>query len=218
MKGTLQFRVSNIGDNSLTGLIPISVRLTADTTTDTGDTEVVRFFRSLNLKAGQSKIVKLKITELPAVADGSYHLGVMLDPESALSEKSETNNTAVTTEVFNVATPSVDLSGQFVTTPTKLVIGKKGTAKLTVSNNGNVPAVGSIIVQVVASADGTSGRRRCRTRCGPAEAESEARCIQGGDPQAPSSADARAREPTSSSHPSTRPVSSPSRTKATMPR
>jgi subtilase family serine protease len=146
-------RITNVGDNSLSGLVPVSVRITAGDKPTASDKEITRFFTPLNLKAGQGKNVKVKISQLPEVSNGNYHLSLVVDPDSALGEKSEANNSAATVGTIAVAAPFVDLSGAYRTSPSQLAIGKPGKVALQMSNSGNVLADGTINVRVVASTD-----------------------------------------------------------------
>jgi len=155
--GKLVLRIANVGEIPFSNLVPISIRLSGSDTPSTSDPELVRLFKSLNLRAGQGKTINLKIKQLPAIAEGNYHLGVMVDPENVLGEKSDANNSVVSTETYAVAAPFVDLSGAYPRTPTKLAIGQTGSAKLAVTNIGNIPANGTIMVQVLASTDEIAG-------------------------------------------------------------
>ena len=156
-KGSLAIRVTNAGDIPMTGLVPVSVRLTAGDAAKTSDEEVFRTFKSLRLKPGQAKTLKFKMPMLPDVAPGDYRLSVILDPENAIVEKSEQNNGAVSADKYAVADPFTDVSGAFRDTPTGVEIGKPARATLDLTNAGNVLASGRINVQVFASSDNKAG-------------------------------------------------------------
>ncbi|MDB5294712.1 MAG: proteinsubtilase family protease, partial [Phycisphaerales bacterium] len=153
IKGSISVRVTNAGDLSLSGLVPISIRLTAGDSPTTDDVEVLRTFKELRLKPGQAKTLKFAISQLPDVDPGTYHLGVILDPEDAMVEKLETNNTAESAATYAVADPFVTLTGAYRGTPTGLASGKAGRASLDLTNAGNVPASGVLDVTLYLSSD-----------------------------------------------------------------
>jgi hypothetical protein len=164
-KGSLAIRVTNAGDLPLGGLVPVSVRLTAGDTAKTSDEEVFRTFKSLRLKPGQAKTLKFTMPMLPDVAPGDYRLSVILDPENAIVEKSDANNSAVSAGTYAVAAPFTDVGGTYRAAPTGLAIGKAARATLDLTNGGNVVAAGRVNVQVFASSDnkGDGGDRLLAT-------------------------------------------------------
>lgn len=156
-KGSLAIRVTNAGDISLSGLVPISVRLTAGDAARADDPEIFRTFKSLRLKPGQAKVLKFRMPMLPDVPAGRYRLSVVLDPENAIVERSEQNNAAVSADEYVLADPFTDVSGAYRGPPTGLAIGRPGRATLDLTNAGNVPAAGTITVSVLASIDDKAG-------------------------------------------------------------
>jgi len=153
IKGSIAVRVTNIGDFAYSGLTPVSVRLSAGDVPTTADPEVARIFKSLKLKPGHGKTVKVKLSTLPAVPDGQYHLSVILDPENAISEKAEDNNAIEDAALHHVAPPVVDVGGTYRSTPGTLLAGKKEKLSLSLGNSGNIALVATVNVRVVATTD-----------------------------------------------------------------
>lgn len=157
IKASVAVRVTNVGDFTLNGPVPISVRLSPGDTPTISDPEVLRIFKTLKLKPGQGKTIKVRLATLPAVTEGDYHLGVIVDPDNALSEKSETNNAVEDPGIHHVAAPVVDLAGTYRVTPGQFIGGKKLSAVMDLTNTGNIPLVATVNVRVVAAknANGT---------------------------------------------------------------
>jgi subtilase family serine protease len=97
--------------------------------------------------------VKLKFN-YPAVADGSYYLLAQVDGAGAIPEANESNNVAASAAAFPAQEPFVNLSGAFVVpTPATMTRGRRSTARIRVSNGGNVAARGPLGLALSAATD-----------------------------------------------------------------
>jgi hypothetical protein len=105
----------------------------------------------LKLFAGKSKTYVFSVTHLPiSLSAGSYYL--VADVAGADASSSP----AVSNSGFNVALPFVELSGSNLTI-VNVKPGKKSTATVEVTNNGNTPATGTLGVAISARPAGTTG-------------------------------------------------------------
>ncbi len=106
---------------------------------------------SVKLASGKSKALNLKFAKsIPStVAPNTYNeIIVTTDPAG--------NTQSSVAGQLTVAAPVVDLSGAFTKAPTSATAGKKVPVSFTITNNSsaNVPAVGTIQIDVDSSPDG----------------------------------------------------------------
>jgi hypothetical protein len=135
--------VANTGTADLNDSVTISTFVSTDNTIDAGDTALVApLVKKLKLKPGAHKAIKLKVAGFPSVPDGDYHVLAQTSAPSA-----NTGVTASSSTTVNIAAPFVDLSGT-LPPPTKptLTAGKKAPLSLSLTNSGNVDAMGTINV------------------------------------------------------------------------
>jgi hypothetical protein len=80
-----------------------------------------------------------------------------VDPDNAVGEAIESNNTAASSAMIANQAPVIDLSGSMLLTPTTLVRGRRSSVALSLLNGGNVPAAGlmTITLQAAGQPDGT---------------------------------------------------------------
>jgi len=118
----------------------------------TGATEVAAITDGLHLKPKKGKAVKIKLASLPtSLAAGSYFLVAQVTDVNANSE------IAVSSTAVAVAPGFIDLTGSLQPYPTTLKPAKKTSATVTVTNNGNIPASGTLQVEFFARPVGTTG-------------------------------------------------------------
>ena len=108
---------------------------------------------SVKLASGKSKALNLKFAKsIPStVAAGTYNeIIVTIDPAG--------NTQSSVAGQLTVAAPVVDLSGAFTKAPTSATAGKKVPVSFTITNSSaaNVPAVGTIEIDVDSSPDGAA--------------------------------------------------------------
>ena len=128
----------------------IELDLSADSTFDASDTPLISVNKNITIKPGKSKTIRVNVKALPAgVAAGSYFIvGQVTDSSGGIS-------TMATAATLNVIAPTIDFSGVFKKSPSIGHVGKPLVASITVSNSGNVAAIGMLPIQVN-SFDGTS--------------------------------------------------------------
>jgi hypothetical protein len=134
--------VANTGTADLNDSVTINTFVSTDATIDAGDTALgAPVVKKLKLKPGAHKAIKLKVTGFPSVPDGDYFVLAQTSAPSA-----NTAASASATSV-NIAAPFIDLSGTLpAAAKTTLTAGKKAPVSLSLTNSGNVDAVGTINV------------------------------------------------------------------------
>lgn len=138
--------VANTGTADLNDPVTVTLYVSTDDTLDAGDTQVSTITKTLKIKPGASKALKLKVANYPSVADGVYKLLVKTSA-TGLADATATSGSSVT-----IAAPFVDLSGSFATPfPTAAVRGRKLSVPLLIQNAGNIPAAGTINVAIASS-------------------------------------------------------------------
>jgi hypothetical protein len=153
-KASIAVTLTDVGDQDFSGPVTLTLFASTDNTADANtDTKLAEVTKKLKLKAGAAaKPLKLKV-QFPAVsADGDYFLiaqatgtGVAGGQASAVAQGS----------AVHIERPVVNLVGAGASpTPLTLTAGKKASLSLPLTNNGNVPAKGSVNVDLLLSIDG----------------------------------------------------------------
>lgn len=88
------------------------------------------------------------------MAPGTWFIRVAVDPDHAIGETDETNNTLASAAISLTIIPPVDLRAVSLTTPTSLQGGVQASLTATVSNQGTMPS-GAFQVSFYLSTDGT---------------------------------------------------------------
>jgi subtilase family serine protease len=151
--GYLKLRLTNTAGTRFTGPITITLYASSDSALSSNDASVVALtLPKVTLRAGASKVVKLKFSYPSGVADGSYYFVASVDATGTNTAPA----TAATAATTSIAAPTVDLSttfggGQSV----RVTPGKGGTATVTIQNQGNVMASGTINLDLYASTGST---------------------------------------------------------------
>ncbi len=142
-----QVRTRNLGARAAGGAFDVVLYLSADTVVTTGDTNVGTG-NLANLAARTTRTDTIAFTA-PA-GPGTYYLAALADPGAAVDEIDETNNWG---NVFTLVVGAPDLVGAFgkVRLPSTIVPGDKGSVAVTVSNTGDIPAAGAVVVNVYAA-------------------------------------------------------------------
>ena len=103
----------------------------------TGATRIESVTRSLKLKAGAAKVLKLKIPAFPSVPDGSYFL-------IAAVQAPDGTTTGVAGPSLTIAAPFVAVKVSDVRpAAAPAAAGRKTALTLTLTNSGNAPASGT---------------------------------------------------------------------------
>jgi hypothetical protein len=153
--GTASVRVSRLAPGSLPTYVTLFA--SSDPTLDASDTPVLAAPAVAKVAAGKAKTVKLKFT-YPA-ADGPVYLlaraSASADPGTTTGA---TDDVAAAPSPVTVSPANVTLNPTGLTvSPASIVIGKRGSATLLLTNAGNVPYKGTVQIALDASADGADG-------------------------------------------------------------
>ncbi len=155
-KGKLKLRITNAGPAAVSGPVGVELFASKDRTLDPSDAAFTTLSAgTLRLKKGASKTLILPFVFPSSLADGNYFLLASVDPANAIGEIDESNNVAASATAIHIGPAAIDLAGHFGRLPGSLKSGKSATIPLTIQNLGNVAAVGTIDVDVFASADAT---------------------------------------------------------------
>jgi hypothetical protein len=150
-KGKVVVTVSNPTSDPVSGLTSIFVYASMDDRADDADPLIGKVRKKLKLKSGASATLTVKVKVAGAVQDGDYHLlaGGAFGPDDA--------GTAVSTTTVRLEQPRVTVTAlPYVGGPAPLTLGKKATLSVPIVNGGNVPAKGTLAVDVIASTDSST--------------------------------------------------------------
>jgi hypothetical protein len=148
IKGQAVLQLANRSGTPINGVATIRLFLSADGTFDAsdraaGDPAAVK----LKLVPGAHKRVAVRLSSLPLVPEGSYHLIAQIERAAATAE------TVATSATFTVVPPLVDLrasSPALLARGGSATAGKTASASLAVENAGNIPARGKAAVSLFA--------------------------------------------------------------------
>lgn len=154
--GTVTVPLTNVGNLPFAGPVNLSLFLT-DGTNPAND-RAITIMGGTNAKAknGTTRALKVKFTFPADAPDGMYFLKANIAPVAG-ADTDTSNNTATGAEAITVARAFVDLAGVFVSATGAsggLSVGKMGKLSIRLTNNGNVPAKGTVSVTVTATASG----------------------------------------------------------------
>jgi hypothetical protein len=151
---SVTLRVSNLGNFPTPAGTPLKIAASTDRTLGDQD-PVVTTINLPRLAAGESRKIKVSLT-VPDVPVGSYYVIAKADPNNAVPEVSETNNTGVSTDQVPISVPFIDLSPSIVgTQPVQVVGGAPGKTTIIVSNLGTATFDRTANVRLYLSTDGT---------------------------------------------------------------
>jgi hypothetical protein len=111
----------------------------------------------VNLPGGGEIVLTPRFGSPANVPDGNYYLIAYINQGQALQEGDYTNNTAAASTTTAITQPFIDPAGSFFSVPSILYEGTRASAIITVTNSGNVPAIGAITAQVLLSPDTSTG-------------------------------------------------------------
>jgi hypothetical protein len=151
--GTLKLRLTDVGGKRFAG--PVAITLSAAsraTYSPTDPTFITIGVPKLSLRAGASKVMKLKFNYPAGLPSGSYFVIASINAVETNTASAE----AATPAAVLIAPPTVDLSASFAKgAPVAVTPSRGSTALVTIQNLGNVTASGSISLNLFASTDPT---------------------------------------------------------------
>ena len=154
--------MTNQGGAPADGTASIRLYASQDQTFDAGDTllaaqENVR----IRLRPGQSKPYRFNLQDLPAELVGPYYILAVVDATDQIAESQEDNNVGVSAQPVEWQEAQRDLTAAIDGSrlPEWLLPGDRRNGRLQtavlVTNQGNVDAAGTMVVNLYASADQT---------------------------------------------------------------
>jgi P pilus assembly chaperone PapD len=153
--GTASVKVSRVAPGPATTFVTLYA--SSDGQLDASDVPVLASPAVTKVVSGKTKTVKLKFT-YPS-GDGPVYLiaraSASAEPNAA---PGSTDNVAAAATPVTVAPANAAINvTSLAVSPASLVIGKKGSATLLVTNAGNVPYKGNLQVALFASANAAEG-------------------------------------------------------------
>lgn len=157
-RSTAVVQLSNQGSVPFNGTVPISLRLSRDNTLSSEDLMMTTVSSRVALKPGQTRAVTVRYAyPLGEAANGTFFVLANANETRSVTEGSFVNNTSASAVTVIVAPAFVDLGAEFVSaSATSVNRGKRVTFSIRLNNSGNINATGSIILQLLASTDGTA--------------------------------------------------------------
>ncbi|MBX7222887.1 MAG: FG-GAP-like repeat-containing protein [Blastocatellia bacterium] len=152
---TVSFTVRNQGNAPTTVTSTASIVLSTDNVIDSTDIQIGTISTQPLAASGTVNLTASSLTIPAGTPTGARFIGVIVDSGNAVSESSETNNTASVS--LTIAAPKPDLAvGALSLSSAATPPGGAVTVNLTVSNRGTGNAAASV-TQVRLSTDGTIG-------------------------------------------------------------
>ena len=156
-RGRARVVVTNQGDQPVPrrATMTLQLWLSADGTVDAGDTMLVQQNKRFAARPGQARRFNMRYTYQAPAGGPNYQLLAVADAANAIAESREFNNTG--SAAVTVAPPYVELGTAVGAARPTAVAGRRFVLPVTLTNNGNVPAVGPATFNVVASTDDILG-------------------------------------------------------------
>jgi probable HAF family extracellular repeat protein len=141
--------LTNSGATTVSGPVTVNLQLSTDSSGASGGQVVATAtLRRVNLRPGQRLRVPMAFRSIPAGLNGDlFVLAQVIDPAAATSLAS--SPTTISSQA-----PVIHLTGAVKVVPATVRAGRKGVVSLTVTNQGNVPAVGPLGIDLFLSATG----------------------------------------------------------------
>jgi hypothetical protein len=148
--GALKLNLDNVSGITFSGPVTVTLYASADGTLSSDDTAITTFsYAKVSAKAGHTTYEVLRF-DYPTDLTGSNYLIASI----STGTDTEVNN-AVTSKAVNITPPTVDLSATFASTaPVKIDPGHDASTIITITNDGNVTASGTLDLALDASTDG----------------------------------------------------------------
>lgn len=156
-KASAKLVIANQGTLASAASVPVTLRLSTDSTYSSDDVFIATVSAKAAVKAGASgKAVTLSFAYPKTGANGQYFVVANVNEARAGAEGNYLNNAAICGVPVTVAPPFADLSASLVLAPAAVTAGKKGVFSVQLVNAGNVVAKGSVVLQLLASLDGAA--------------------------------------------------------------
>ena len=154
LKGSIKLSITESGTTAAAGAVTVEIQFATDAAGDNASTPVNTGLH-VNLKQGATKPFAIKFTYPAGLAAGSYFLvATVVNGAGVPADLDTSNNAAASDAAVTIAPAFVTLNGANLST-TSIRAGKTATFTLTITNNGNVKAVGKSEVDFYVSTDTT---------------------------------------------------------------
>ena len=151
--GSLKVRLTNTGSAPYHGPVTVTLFASTDATVSSDDTQIsVVTLSNVKLNGFASKSMTLKFTYPSGITAGSYNLIAQV---GASSDSSTTPNVAVAGSMVTIEPPTVDLSTAFSGDPITVHPGRRANVSITITDDGNLTASGTLILNLFESAGQT---------------------------------------------------------------
>lgn len=150
--GWVKVRITNTGAGVYQGPTTIDLYASSDNTYSADDTYITTQDQAkLTLRAGASKVIRIKFDYPTGLSNGDYYLIASVNAVGT-----DTAAAQVATNVPVALSPAtVDLATSFPESSVAVTPGSNSTATVTISNVGNVAAIGTVSLSLYASNDQT---------------------------------------------------------------
>lgn len=144
---TVDYTLRNDGTGS-SDSVGVSFYLSSDSTITTADT-LLGSTTATSFGAGTTQSGTFSFT-VPSVESGNYSVGMIIDPDSAITESDETDNTASTSALISSLQPNLIGAG-FNATPEPITTGETMSISYSINNSGNTTSLPSTVNFVAAT-------------------------------------------------------------------
>jgi uncharacterized delta-60 repeat protein len=153
-RASANLTLSNNGNRATSGDLAMNLFLSLDPTVSDGDVPLASLgIRKINLKPAQIKVFKAKFLVPADLPEGNYFIVAKVDttaPQIAMD-----NDNAATIGQSFIEAPFIDFSGPPLPNAPTLSAGDKSKISITLKNDGNITAKGTIELKVVAAVNST---------------------------------------------------------------
>lgn len=149
-------RVGNVGTSPAVGSVTVALYASSDATLDSGDTALLpTVTRNIRIAKDGGVNIPMKFNSPTGLADGNYYLLADITPSSSVGDGNPANNVVASSATTSIRAAFVDLTGSILSNVGgSITIArhvKPISVKVAVTNNGNVPAKGSLLVDLYAA-------------------------------------------------------------------
>jgi len=137
-KGKVVVLMTNDSSQAVAGPVTVQLFTSSDTTVDAGDASLSTMTKKLKFKPGQTRKMRMKLSEFPTVADGPYQLLAQIQAPD------QSTSVAQAAAPITIAAPFVDIAATYAVPPAEpLTPGGKSKVVVEIQNLGNIAAKGS---------------------------------------------------------------------------
>ncbi len=149
--GSVKLTLTNTSDSRFSGPVKITLYASTDSSASSDDATIATITVSkITIRSGHSKTLTLHFDYPAGVTAGSYYVIAAIDATATNTATAQ----AVSSTVVSITPPVVDLAATFTgVSSIKVDPGHRDSATITITNLGNVTALGSLNLALYASTD-----------------------------------------------------------------